>query len=876
MNTSDTQKPSLDEVIESIRNDEPSSSEIHAAADRVRARLGLTAPAAGSSVHIESCAGFQSLIPDFLAGRLPRGTALLLEDHSRECIPCRRALIAARTPKAVPSVAAARASRPAYVRWSAAAAIATVAVLGAYTAWQTMPFLAGDPKLKVMRVDGTLYQVTAGVNVPLRPGMTVSAKDVIRTSKDGGALVMMDDGSRVEMRDRTELTVAKRRDGATVRLAGGAIIVEASPQGSGHLDVSTDDCLVAVKGTIFAVNTGTKGSRVSVVEGAVRVAADGRESLLKPGDQMSTSDAVTAVAVGDEIAWSKDAARYTQLLHELASLRKELDARVPSPGLRYDSRLLDRMPEGTVLYAAIPNLTEALVTAKTVFEEHIAQSGALQDWWDQHMSSPEHKRAMDEAFENVKALGSQLGDEIVIALRQTQDGSVHGPILMAEVKDKSTFRSTLVKQMKGVKVDASLKFDGSIVRIEFDHVQHLAEETAGSTRTAPAARTAPLTAIASWDDSPFRQKLAAAYSDGTSWLFGVDLKAMLVAAREKAVSHGDRALRVAEKWDSMGVMDAKTLIFERTESKEGADLHAEIAFDQPRRGIAGWLAAPAPMGAAEFVSPDAAFAAAAVTLRPELVLAEALTWIGPEAPDLGHDADLETLRGIAATMGGDVAIALDGPVLPVPSWKVAIEITDAARFQTEFEALVTRLNDRMRAAGQPGQIVLEREDTGNRTDWVVRITGAESGIEGGMLRYTFTDGYLVAAPSRILIDRAIEQRANGYALTRSSAFAALLPADGHVNVSAFIWEHLGPTVGPLASKVAGALASDEMKSLEAMADESRPRLVTAYAEDDRIVIGCRGGAGLGSMLGTLVSAHSLGTLGHALAAAHHAGGATAQ
>jgi hypothetical protein len=144
------------------------------------------------------------------------------------------------------------------------------------------------------------------------------------------------------------------------------------------------------------------------------------------------------------------------------------------------------------------------------------------------------------------------------------------------------------------------------------------------------------------------------------------------------------------------------------------------------------------------------------------------------------------------------------------------------------------------------------------------------------MRYTFADGYLIAAPSKVLIDRAIEQRGNGYILSRSPQFAALLPTDGHVNVSAFIWEHLGPTIGPLASKVGGALATDEMKSLEAMAAESHPRLVTVYAEDDRIVITSRGEAGLGSMLGTIVSAHSLGTLGHAFGAARQAGGATAQ
>ena len=874
MSTNDTRKPSFDEIVESIRADEPSQAEITASADRLRASLGLNAQLSASSIHIESCAGFQALIPAYLAGGLPKETALLLEDHSRECIPCRRALIAARTPKAVPAPTVAS-TRPAYRRWAAAAAVAAVAVLGAYTAWQAIPLFGGDPQLKVMRVDGTLYQVTAGAMVPLRPGMTISAKNPIRTTKDGGALVMMDDGSRVELRDRTELTVAKRRDGSTVRLAGGAIIVEASPQGSGHLDVRTEDCLVAVKGTIFSVNAGMKGSRVSVVEGAVRVAADGRESLLKPGDQISTSDAVTAISVGDEISWSKDAARYTQLLNELASLRKDLNLRVPNPGLRYSSRLLDKMPDGTILYAAIPNLTEALVTAKTVFEEHIAQSGALQAWWDEHMSSPEHKQAMDEAFEKIKTLGSQLGDEIVIALTQGPDGVVRGPILMSEVKDKSEFRATLVKEMKGVNTEgASLKFDGSVVKIEFSHPVNGAKRGAKSGR---ASRATTAAVSSTWEASALRQKLAATSADGTSWVFAVDLKEMLAAALEQAREQGRDVEELQARWERMGVLDANSLIIERTENPEGADLHAELSFDQARRGLAAWLAAPAPLAAAEFISPDAAFAAAAVVKRPELLIAEALSWLGPEASEsLGHAEALESLRALAATLGGDVAFALDGPVLPVPSYKVAIEVYDTARFQAEFTALVARLNDQLAAKGEPGRVVIEAEDSGNRTGWVVRFTDPEVEAFGGVMHYTFADGYLIAAPSRVLIDRAIEQRANAYTLARSAAFTALLPTDGHVNVSAFVWEHLGPTIGPLAAKVGGLVATEDMKSLEAMAAESHPRLVTAYAEDDRIVIGCRGGEGLGSMLGTLVSAQSLSTIGHALAQAHRAGDKTAQ
>ena len=111
MSTHDTRKPSFDDVLESIRNDEPSRAEIESSAARVREQLGLSVDVAGSTVHIESCAGFQALIQAYLLGRLPGQTALLLEDHegavtemapgdpARRCVPrvIKRALVATGT-----------------------------------------------------------------------------------------------------------------------------------------------------------------------------------------------------------------------------------------------------------------------------------------------------------------------------------------------------------------------------------------------------------------------------------------------------------------------------------------------------------------------------------------------------------------------------------------------------------------------------------------------------------------------------------------------------------------------------------------------------------------------------------------------------------
>lgn len=873
MNPHDTPKTSLDGILESIRNDEPSRAELDGASARVAAKLGLdvvTAAAHAEPGPINSCAGFQALIPDFLAGRLAPETALLLEDHSRECIPCRRALISARQPKLAP--VAPVAPRRSTMRWFAAAAAAAVVILGSYAAWQAIPLLGADPQLKVMRVDGSLVQLRQGEVVPLRVGMTVSAKEVVRTTRGSGALVMMDDGSRIEMRDRTELSVGKRRDGQTVRLGGGAIIVEASPQGAGHLDVRTDDCLVAVKGTIFSVNHGTRGSRVSVVEGAVRVAADGRESLLAPGDQVTTSDSLSGVSVQDEIAWSKDADRYVQLLHELASLRKDLDARVPTPGLRYDSRLLDRVPDGTVLYAAIPNLTASLVEAKKVFEEHVAQSPVLQAWWNEHMSNEKSQQEMNEAFDRIQQYGSQLGEEIVLTLTMDSSGHVHGPTISAEVKDTAALKKMIIKDVKAqpnareLARNVSLTFDGNFMKL------------------APADAANATAAPGSWTGSTLHAKLEDAYSAGATWLFAADLKTILGPAIAQAQSLGNPHSD-AERMEKMGILDAQYVIASRVEGADGATQRAEIVFDQPRRGVVGWLADPAPLGAAEFISPDAAFAAAAIMKRPEIAFADALSWIGPHGTEIcpgaaddsgaeGEGQALEAVRDLAGSLGGDVAIGLDGPIAPVPSFKLAVEVNDTARFQAAFQRLIAMANERIAAAGQEGRIVVEQAPAGNRIDWVVRFTGQEDG--GTPMRYTFVDGYFLAAPSQVLLDQAIEQRRNGYTLTRSKAFTDLLPKDGEVDVSAAVWEHLGPSLGPLAEKLSGVVNAGQARELAAMAGEARPHLVTAYAEDDRIVVASRGESGLGSILGSIISAENLGVIGRAFGELHRQGAAPVQ
>src|SRR5208337_5304921 len=158
----------------------------------------------------------------------------------------------------------------------------------------------------------------------------------IRTADGSSSVIRLADGSSIEMSRRTDLWISRGWRGTTIHLERGKIIVRAAPQRHGRLYVATRDCLVSVKGTIFAVEEGTKGSRVSVIQGEVEVEQGRKTQFLHSGEQVSTEADLTPVPVTDAVAWSRNSGEYLALLSEFAALHKQLEA-IPGPAPRYDS-----------------------------------------------------------------------------------------------------------------------------------------------------------------------------------------------------------------------------------------------------------------------------------------------------------------------------------------------------------------------------------------------------------------------------------------------------------------------------------------------------------------------------------------------------------
>jgi hypothetical protein len=338
--------------------------------------------------------------------------------------------------------------------------------------------------------------------------------------------------------------------------------------------------------------------------------------------------------------------------------------------------------------------------------------------------------------------------------------------------------------------------------------------------------------------TPFGARIAQAYGDGVGLLGAADLQR--ITARVAAGPSGARHARARRQ---SGIDGLRYLVFERKQVADETRTTAVLAFDGAPRGIASWLAAPAPMGALDFVTPSAEGAAAFVAKSPASILDDLVAMAAAagghpreQLASLESRLDLRLREDLAGTLGGEFALALDGPLLPTPAWKVIAEVNDPARLQASLQTLVRRAGEEAARAGGTAW-TLESEDVGGQTFHAVR---------GGLpfeVHYAYADGYVVAGPSRALVMRALQARASGDSLARSDSFRALFLPDRDVNVSGLLYQNAGPAVRALLETPGGgALTGDQRQSLAALARDARPTVVCAYGEPSAVRVAGLGGA----------------------------------
>ncbi|MEO8084082.1 MAG: hypothetical protein ABI780_09690, partial [Ardenticatenales bacterium] len=325
-----------------------------------------------------------------------------------------------------------------------------------------------------------------------------------------------------------------------------------------------------------------------------------------------------------------------------------------------------------------------------------------------------------------------------------------------------------------------------------------------------------------------------------------------------SADHADAAL------DFTGLADARYFVLTQVEVDGRSQLEANATFDGARKGAAAWLAAPGPMGALDFISPEAYVAGAAVIAEPETIVAQFLGLADRVHGDSDHggadhedgdvtDADkalaTATLTQLAKGLGGEIAFAIDGPLLPTPAWKMIVEVNDAAAVQGAVQAAVDGINARMAAEPMAAghHLTLASETTGGRTVWSLTVEGGDAPAAGDhptVIHWLYADGYLVAAADTPLLLQALKTRDSGVNLIDAPAFRASLPAGVETDFSALIWQDIGRLTkavsggassdATLGDAAGGQGAADAVSALSDMAGKLAPSLIYAWAEPDRL------------------------------------------
>jgi hypothetical protein len=848
----------LDQITADIRNEKVDEPTMSSAADRVWARVSAAAGEtefqlpAGDHVdgRIEGCADFQSLIPAYLAGKLSDARSLLLVDHTHECIPCRKAMNEARSRR--PAIRPATAKPGRYtmqpmMRWAIAAALVIgIGLLAIPFAQRFWPF--GEFDATVQAAEGQVYQIADTETATVAAGARLQKGERVRTAKDAHAVVRLGDGSTIEMRDRSELYLTKTGKETTIHLSRGSIVVEAAKQKNGKLYVESGDSLVAVTGTVFSVNNGTKGSRVSVIEGEVNLNHAGRDRSLRAGEQATTNPSISLIPVKDEVSWSRNANRYREVLSALASVNTDLRS-VEQPGVRNSTHLLDLMPENTVVYAALPNLANTIAESHRIIQERMSHNEALRQWWEKEQAGSGQN--MDQVVETIRQFGSYLGDEIAVSVSIDEKGEPGEPLVLAELKNSAGFREFIEQQVAKYSNDA--KANAKLVFVE-DPKNAVADGTnehlylwIQNNQFAASPKLQQLQDLqgviagggqSAFTATPFRSRIAQVYQDGAGLVVAANLEKVVAETKGARMKDaGNDAAKQESALQQLGILSVKYFVLNQKDSNGKTNTEASLSFGDTQRGIPSWLAAPGPMGSLEYISPDANVVAGFVVKNPASMVDDLLGVLETVSPDLRKTLDeqasargLNIRNDIAQPLGGEFAFAIDGPLLPTPSWKLVFEVNEPTHLQNTLERVVDEVNKEAAKFGKKG-LAWEQTDLGGRKYYTLK--SPEFGLVE--VNYTYANGYMIVAGSRALVERALTTRDSGSSLLHSAKFTAGLPADGNANFSAVFYHNIGGLVpAGLASTAERNLPSGPSQAVKAITADMPPTLAYAYATGDSI------------------------------------------
>ena len=834
----------FDQIIDEIRNDPIPEAHLEQAKNRALNKLiqkpSETALSAADVKSISGCGDFQRLIPAFMKKELSEAKMMLVGDHTRSCVPCRKFLQASGRPdNAVDKPIAKKKAMNGQLSmiWRLAAAVLVVSLLGlGYKSMNISKWF--QPEADIQIVDGSFYTLSNNQLVLQSEQEVLSYGEVIRTPRDHNSMVELPDGSRIEFSRRSVFSIDQSDDGTTINMTAGKALVEAADQRDKNLFVNMPDCLVTVKGTVFSVNSGPKGSRVSVLEGEVHVKNGKTTSILLPGNQFNSDRALKPVPLKREIAWTTTPSRLDPFMDLIKEAAQKFEASIADQGTRYASSLLPLMPENTRIYGAFPNIGESTLEILGTIQQQLALYPNLQDVIPQE-TLDNYQDEFATAVLVLSQLSTYFGNEFAFGVPGTDTKPLTLPLFLSERSGKEGLEEFVRTELSRLEEDVNSHItfvdDPANAQVAPDqlyiwiHSEYIAASPELSQlqdlQTIIDSGQNP-----AFTSSSFFQTLDEIYQTGVSVVFGADLSELIPEEATK------------KSFQNTGINQIDDFILIKREAIIDSSFEASLTFKESRQGFASWLAEPSPLESLTFLSQDVSAFISISLIDPEFMLNDLVQTMKSndqwnDIVEKDEDNAMDLVHDLTVALGGEVTVALDGPILPAPHWKVIAEVYDAELLQETIDGFVDLSN-------QNNDLELVKTESEFNGQTVFEIKSQKYGWN---FYYTFIDGYVLAVPNLSLLEQTQKNKSYNLSLATSDKFISLLPADSYSEFSGLAYQNLSGLLDT-ASKFLPETTDEDMKKVHELQAAMAPKLVYCYAENDRISVSSTGGDSLLNML----------------------------
>jgi hypothetical protein len=184
------------------------------------------------------------------------------------------------------------------------------------------------------------------------------------------------------------------------------------------------------------------------------------------------------------------------------------------------------------------------------------------------------------------------------------------------------------------------------------------------------------------------------------------------------------------------------------------------------------------------------------------------------------------------SLGGEIAIGLDNPILPVPNVKIAVELADRQAFEAQLNALLGEMIAQMKAKGK--YAYMQANDYKGAKVYSLALGDLPMIVPS----WAFIDDFVVIGPGPQFVQHSIDVYTSGQSIGNDPHLTGLFPSGAGTNFSLLLYQDVAKALPDLMKNkvmpVADSEAAKFVPDLSFLSRYRAPGIAFANANADSV------------------------------------------